>query len=68
MKANVKVTVMVELEIDTDRPVVRVDDFVLDSVRKEIGTALNNYDLDINCLGHYIERVSATDAELVVAK
>jgi hypothetical protein len=66
-KAIVSMTVDVELDVDTERTVTKLDQMVLDQVRTFVANAVNEA-IDTQpialALGHYVDRVSVHEAEL----
>lgn len=66
-QAIVKVTVYVELDIDTDSPVQSIEQGVVDKVRAAVSDSLNialdNEKLDISSLGHYVNKIDEVTAQ-----
>lgn len=67
--AIVKVVLDVELAVDTDMAVTKLDATVLEAIRRVIADTLNDEldqeSMSLECLGHYIERLNVTAAQLL---
>lgn len=66
--ATVLVTVAMDIEVDTNSPVKKLDDSVLESIRSEIARvlidAMDMEDLQEFGLGHYSLRLSVSNPRL----
>lgn len=64
-KAIVKVMLEVVLDVDTDRPVVKLDESVYSAIQYAIRDHFEDNTLEINKLGHYVDTVSVTAVRLL---